>query len=161
MELEQILQLIFASELGGWHILDENIVRTWESGHQDGYPFSRPIMHNNSAVYRQDIDIKLAWGAVETEEFNEPWHQAFPDHAASSVWVDLLYRGSRVSSWMFVIVDGGRYLVRLPTPNADGTYSIRQNELGFSELIFQLYSHGQGPYHTLLEAFQACAITVI
>jgi hypothetical protein len=63
-------------------------------------------------------DVQVNFEREESEdEFREPWTDRYPDKAASRQYIRLTYSGSFVERYAFVLVDGARFSIPLPTPD--------------------------------------------
>lgn len=63
--------------------------------------------HVYLAVYRPDVDLRLAWGMRQDTELTFPdWD--FPDRSISRLLVDAFWRGALVARWSVLLVDGAR-----------------------------------------------------
>jgi len=156
MNLSTILQTLKDSDIDDWHKMpDQGPFHHWNVTSQHLGEGARttdlePVAHSSLAVYKPDIDISIAFGAIHRDEFNEPWTKNFPDKRASSEWVCLRYRGTVVYDWIVVLVDGARYAILLPSSEtgSDGEpiYRISREDLPLAELFYELYeSVGRGP----------------
>lgn len=137
MTLDEIRTLVENSNRADWH------------KHSDA-----------AAVFCPDIDVSLDWGETINSNFTEPWHQTLPDPGASSISVILQHNGSPVSSWTFVVVDGGRYLVPLPRPGAGGGYELSSDMMPLGNLMFDIY-HPGGASNTLTDLLKRCNVTIV
>ena len=128
MQLSEILGIVAGSS-----------VRDWE------HVSFAPGTHSNLAVYEPDVDITIAWGAEHRRWVKEA---SFPDESASAFDVDVRYRGTIVTSWIYVSLDGGRHCVPLPGPELGDSseslvgHSLSQNQMAYGELIYALAGHG-------------------
>jgi hypothetical protein len=159
MTLDQILQTVQGSAVADWYKTEAHTVYGWEWGTKGGQNYLEPVTHSKLLIYRPDIDVSLVMDATVTAQFQEPWATAFPDPNAESVAVQLRFRGSVVYDWLFVIVDGGRYLLPLPRPVAGGGYELPQADLPLARLFFGLY--GVTGVHKTVEAALAHAHVAI
>lgn len=134
-----------------------NDIRTLvdNSSRSDWHKFAEAM-----AILTEDIDVSLDWSETVNPNFTEPWHQNLPDPGASSVSVVLRHNGSPVDNWTFVIVDGGRYILPLPSPGAGGGYELPSAMMPLGDLLFDLY-HPGGASSTLTALLQRCSITVV
>ena len=70
--------------------------------------------HQSMAVYRNDIDLRLAWGLTTGHDLTFE-HWVFPDRGVDRLAVDAFWRGALVNRWTVLEVDGGRCY--LPDPS--------------------------------------------
>jgi len=159
MTLQQIRNIVDNSVSSDWHKIEGNIIERWEWGQQNGQNYTQPISHDMLAVFKSDVDVSMAWGAVICDAFSEPWHKKLPDPSAKSVLVVLRHNGAKVDDWTFVNVDGGRYIVPLPHFN-NGAYEIPVDMMPLGNLVFDLYSAG-GVHSDLSVLLSCCGVKVV
>lgn len=164
MKLDELLTTVTRSYANEWHDIEHQVHYGWEYGEKNiaggMYPYLEPNQHSNVAILKDDVDISLAFGAVINADFVEPWTQKFPDEKGTSIAVELRYRGQVVYDWVFVFVDGGRFL--MPIPKRDGKeFSITKDEFTFASLMFDIVELRQGATHTLDGALQRAGIKVV
>lgn len=164
MELHDLILTVESSSSDEWHRMDHHTLHGWEWGDRningEMYPYIEPKTHHNLAVFKKDVDVSIVFGADVIKDFAEPWVQAFPDPKASSILVVLRYRGQVVFEWVFVVVDGGRYLLPLPKPLGNGQYQFAQDKLPFARLMFALYGQG-GVHHSLEDTLKRAGVTIV
>jgi len=143
MKFNEILKILSESSYSDWETNQCENIYQWET---NSAPQSNPLMpltHSNLAVYKDDVDITLVWGA-KIDDFRESWTDLFTDKSAYTIAIELRYRGVVIQSWFGVRVDGSRYLLPLPSLNIKRDYEINRDKLQeFWELIFRLDSHGE------------------
>lgn len=159
LDLQTLIDTVDNSTSADWQKLDIHPVRGWEHGQNQGGNYIAPLIFDSVAVYRPDIDITLAIGSTVVEDFAEPWVQTFAAQNASSVAVWLRYRGVPVQEWVCVVVDGGRYLVPLPRPVANG-YQVTQADMPRARLLFDLYGAG-GAHQDVDSALAHAGVTIV
>jgi len=159
MTLDEIVDLVAASERTQWHKIHVATVSGWEYGRTPGDESLRPVMHDVLAIYKADIDISVALGRTVQSPFYEPWVENFPNTDASLIAAWIRYRGNLVHEWFGVIVDGARYLLPIPTPGKSG-FVISRSELPLATCMFNLYGSG-GVHGSLDEALQRAQINVV
>jgi hypothetical protein len=96
--------------------------------------------HSQTASFRQNLSLTLAWGLVANEDFREAWANGFPDPHASSSYVDFFYNGSLVYREVYVTVDGGRVSLPLPEERDGKLFAAR----AYSRLCKLLMSFESG-----------------
>jgi hypothetical protein len=158
MTLDELIAVVSGSSVDDWLTLNIHTTHGWEHGSTNGQPYTRPSEHDRLSIYRQNVDVSIAFGATVSESFQESWVTKFPNDSASSQAVWLRYRGSVVNEWVGVSVDGGRYFLPMPEPSGD-TYSVSRSQLPFASLMFSLYG-GQGVHQTLEDALERAGITI-
>jgi hypothetical protein len=67
------------------------------------------------AVWRDDVDLRLAWGMTMDTKLNFGDRWVWPDLQIDRVLVDALWRGALVARWTVLLVDGSRCY--LPEPD--------------------------------------------
>jgi hypothetical protein len=144
MTLDELLNLVSMSTRDDW-----NIVTCWGSGSGPSYR-SRPsyeveemsdeVMrsdeHGMVAAYRHDLAVTLAWGITSRLKFKERWANQFDDPDATSNFADLFYNGALVHREIFVVVDGGR--AYLPLPSKAGGTEVDRRRRDFVRLLDNL-----------------------
>jgi hypothetical protein len=159
MTLSDLINTVGSSSLGDWHRMELPTVYGWEWGRKQGQNYLEPKTHSKLAVYKPDVDISLAMDATVNEDFAESWTQKFSDPKASSVAICLRYRGSIVFEWVYVSVDGGRYLLPMPKPVAGG-YEVQKADLQIAQIFFELYGIG-GPHQPVDAALQYAGVKIV
>ena len=118
MKLDELHETITGSTKEDWHPLTcwggngpsyLNSYTPWSG--PDGWSGIEVDSHSNLAVYRADIDLKLAWGLPRDgrdEKLHLPWQDRFANPTVTAYFVDVLWRGSLVERDMYFAVDGGR-----------------------------------------------------
>lgn len=154
MRLDELLKTVECSSPEDWHRIPRPTVYNWDCGNKrvdDGplTPYLEPVNHDYLAVYKPDVDISLAFGANVCKDFQEPWVRGFPDSHASSVVVELRYRGSPVYEEVFVVVDGGRNLLPMPKPR-ENEFVLPRSRLAMARLMYGVFPSG-GRGETQLE----------
>jgi len=159
MKLIDIQNKVYSSNDSDWNVMDINTVYSWEYGTQNGQNYIEPIMHNKLAVLENSVEISIAFGAPINDNYQESWCKLFPDPSSKSVSVDIRYNGEVVASSIFIIVDGGRYIVPLPEIQSH-TFQISSSAIPFAELIFNLYG-SHGVHKTLDEVLSFANINIV
>jgi hypothetical protein len=109
--LEELRRIIAESDRGDWNIISCFGQPSFLPWSPDG-EFNE---HHARASYRPDLSIGLAWGVRVNENFQEVWTQKFSDKKAHSCLADLFYNGMLVDREYYVVVDGGRACLPLPS----------------------------------------------
>jgi hypothetical protein len=115
MQHDEIKRMITGSSPGDWVLLGEGPLfidglTEVSAGDRHWLEVDR---HNYLAVYKPDVDLRLAWGlTLDTGLSYDGW--VFPDPAIDRLLVDGFWQGSLVARWTLVSVDGHRCY--LPDP---------------------------------------------
>lgn len=133
MKLDELRGTITHSAKKDWHPLTcwggngpsyLNSYSTWSG--PDGWGGIEVESHSNLAVYRADIDLKLAWGLPRDgrdEKLHLPWQDRFPNPKVTAYFVDVIWRGSLVDRDTHFAVDGGRAYL----PSGHAKYENQEN----------------------------------
>jgi hypothetical protein len=161
MTLNDLVRTIESSHSSDWTVMEATTVHSWEHGVYSGEYRLIPEQHTNHAVYTPDVDISIVWGATENENFQEPWTQKYSDPSARMVHVETRYKGNTVQRSLAVYVDGSRYLLPLPEFDSQNSrYVVKQDDLDFGRLLFELYGPG-GSAQTIEDAFSWADVEVV
>jgi hypothetical protein len=160
MQHANLLSTVEQSTINDWHKMPVHTVCTWQYGQKQNQNYLEPQTHSNLAVYKPDIGISIAMGATVTENFAEQWVQNYSNPTARSVAIWLRYHGAVVHEWVYVVVDGGRYLVPMPETDGSGGYHVQQTELSIAQLLFELHGVG-GPHETVSDALQGSGVKIV
>jgi hypothetical protein len=145
MKFHDLLRLIVDSQADQWHT-----ITCWGAGsgpsYKDRFEFwntynaqanvLKADSHSNSAVFREDVAISLAWGLQADATFAEPWATTFPDPKASRDFVDVFYNNSLVYRDTYIVVDGGRAC--LPMPESADSLTVPRGYASLIRLIDEL-----------------------
>jgi len=139
--------------------MELHTIYDWEYGQKQGNYYLQPQTHSKLVVYKPNVDISLTMGATVVGNFQEPWTNKFFDPNASSVAIWLRYSGSVIFEWVYVCVDGCRYL--LPMPNAViGGYEVQKTDLQLAQIFFELYGIG-GAHQTVEAALEYAGVKIV
>lgn len=111
MGLEELRRLIAHSDRGDWNVIScfgRPFFLPWRPGGE----FNE---HHARAAYRPNLAVGIAWGITDNEDFHEDWSEKFPVQRAYSCIADLFYNGMLVDRETYVVVDGGRACLPIPT----------------------------------------------
>jgi hypothetical protein len=98
------------------------------------------IDEDNYLYHREFPEFTIQRGKELVDPFKEPWVDRFPDSNAYSFYVTLNYHTTVLDQIAFVVVDGGRYTIPLPTPVGPHEYCMDSASVGFRiALIFDQY----------------------
>ncbi|KKN20923.1 hypothetical protein LCGC14_0930560, partial [marine sediment metagenome] len=113
------------------NILETTHPNTWSYNDSQGiYTYKKDV----DLTIRIKEDIKGNW-----EEFEEDWVTRFPDPEAKRIIARVYYRASIINDYLFVLVDGGRYIIAPPRTHVDLRISTFQYNLG--RLLSCNYTH--------------------
>lgn len=128
MRLDEIISTVVESEPDDWEVLlagPDYQYKFVQVGTQQGTHLEIGY-HSAMAVYRHDIDIRLAFGMPMDRDLNFGW--SFPDPQVTRDLADVFYRGALVYRWSVYAVDGGRAYVPQMDPSAvttgDGAFGM-------------------------------------
>ncbi len=77
--------------------------------------------HSEYMSLKKNLLVSVAWGLTEDDNFKEDWANKFPDHHAKSEFIDFFYSGVLVYRDIYVLADGGRYIIPLPDQKNNGS----------------------------------------
>lgn len=147
MKLEDLLKTILNSEPEQW-----NRISCWGFGsgssYKDKFEFydvfngQENVLHVNShsdiCVYKEDIDIAMAYGMTSNEDFNAKWANQFDDPSAHSNIIDIFYRGALVFREYYLVVDGGRCELPIPSYGGNEELIISKDYCNFIKLFTKI-----------------------
>lgn len=124
MTLDEILKIITNSDPNDW-----SEIGCWGYGsgpsYKDHFTFYevyngepnvlKADSHSTVNVYKKDLSITMANGLVSNDDFREDWANQFPDPKAYTQIVDVFFNNALVFRETYLIVDGGR--CKLPIPS--------------------------------------------
>ena len=76
------------------------------------------VVDEHTRTYRGDVLLQIVVDEDSSRDFQEPWVEKFPDKRGFRYDVHIMYGGVLIHTFLFVSVDGGRYMVPLPTSQA-------------------------------------------
>lgn len=101
------------------------------------------------AVYKPDVDLRLAWGLPYGDNLSYPgW--TFPDPKISRLLADGFWRGALVARWQVLSVDGNRCYLPHPDlivaetgalphdPVVPTGTTVKTSEIGLARLLQQM-----------------------
>ena len=91
--------------------------------------------HDELLTLKSNLSIAMAVGMSHMEDYAGDWALQFPDRAASSEYVDLLWNGMVIHREIVVNVDGGRCVLPLPAPR---TSKVPRRRYEFVRLVHAL-----------------------
>ena len=80
-------------------------------------------------TYKPDVELTIEKDSKD-ERFEEDWCKEFPDEKASKVIMKIFYSNSFVKSYLYVWVDGGRFILPPPKRGEKNTITRFQYNLG-------------------------------
>ncbi len=96
--------------------------------------------HSDICIYKEDIDIIIAYGITINDDFKAKWANQFPDPNASSEIVDIFYKNSLVFREEFLYVDGGRCKLPIPSYREGGDLVVSKDYYDFIKLFERITS---------------------
>jgi len=107
----------------------------------DGEPnILKTSSHSNILVYKDDIAITMAYGLESTEDFVAPWANKFSDPKASTDFIDIFYNNALVYRETYLVVDGGRCRLPIPSYNSNHELIISKDYYNFIKLLQRIAS---------------------
>lgn len=144
MKLNELLNIILESKPGQW-----NGISCWGYGsgpsYKDKFDFHEAYnahenvlkveSHDNICVFKDDIDITMAYGLTSNEDYKAEWANQFPNPKACSNILDIFYRGSLVFRESYLVVDGGRCELPIPSYGKNGELIVAKDYYNFIKLF--------------------------
>lgn len=144
MKLRELLDLILDSNADDW-----NRISCWGFGSGPSYKNDFTFYevyegqdnilnvksHSELCIYKDNIDITMAYGLTANDDFRAEWANKFPDPKAYSKIVDIFYKNSLVFRETYLVVDGGRCEVPIPGYNSDGELVVGDEYHKFIQLL--------------------------
>lgn len=108
----------------------DKITKILETSHPNTWSYNDSL---GIYTYKKDVDLTIRikedirgnW-----EEFEEDWVTKFPAPKAERIIARVYYRASIITDYLFVLVDGGRYIIAPPNTQTDLRISRFQYNLG-------------------------------
>lgn len=150
MKLNELLNAILVSKPEQW-----NRISCWGYGsgssYKDKFEFyevyngQENVLHTEShsdiCIFKEDIDVTMAYGLTSNEDFKAEWANKFPNPSACSNIIDIFYRGSLVFRETYLVVDGGRCELPIPSYGDNGELVVSKDYYNFIKL-FEKISNG-------------------
>lgn len=118
MRYEEVRKLITGSSSADWEVIEVEgnvYLDRFEGVTAGDWRSLKAESHVYLAIYRADIDLRLAWGMTEATGLTfEGWN--FPHRSIARQLVDGFWRGAFVTRWPVLEVDEGRCYLPYPRP---------------------------------------------
>lgn len=169
MKLKELLTLILDSNADDW-----SNIGCWGYGsgpsYKNDFTFYEVFngqdnvlnvnSHSNVCVFKDNIDITMAYGLTANDDFRADWANKFPDPKAKSKIIDIFYRNSLVFRETYLIVDGGRCEIPIPGYNEKGELIVGSDYCTFVKLLENI-SNGTRTDSTFNRYFDQMGIKII
>ena len=171
MRYQEVRKLITGSSPDDWGVInvEGNIfLDRLEGVRSGGQQWLEAESHVYLALYQPDADLRLAWGMTHSTGLAfEGWD--FPNRSIERFLVDGFWRGSFVTRWPMLSVDGDRCYLPYPLPAvaagraAAGHHfvvgsRVKASEVALARLLQQLVGREDREFDTYLR--QTGAIVV-
>ncbi len=117
MRYDEVRKLITGSSPADWEVIEVEgnvYLDRFEGVSTGGGRSLKAESHIYMAIYKADIDLRLAWGMTEATGLSfEGWN--FPHRSIERQLVDGFWRGAFVTRWPVLEVDDGRCYLPYPT----------------------------------------------
>ncbi len=144
MTLDEIIELITNSNPEDW-----NEIGCWGYGsgpsYKDQFTFyevydAEPNIlkadsHSTVSVYKKNLSVTMAYGLTSNDDFKEKWANQFPDPSARSKMIDIFYYNALVFRETYLVVDGGRCKLPIPSYTEDGELYVAKGYYDFIKFI--------------------------
>ena len=144
MKLNELLKTILKSTPNQW-----NKISCWGYGSgpsfKDHFTFYEVLKgqenvlnvasHSNLCVFKEDIDITMAYGLSSNDDFKAEWTNNFPNPKAYSNVIDIFYRNSLVYRETYLVVDGGRCELPIPSYGDNSELVVSKDYCDFIKLF--------------------------
>ena len=116
--------------------------------------------HSDICVFKEDIDITMAYGITSNEDFKAGWANKFSNSSASSKILDIFYRGSLVFRDTYLLVDGGRCELPIPSYGENRELVVAKDYYKFIKL-FEKIANGSTNDDTFDSYFNQTGIKIV
>ena len=144
MTLYEIIKVISESNSDDW-----NEIGCWGYGagpsYKDKFLFNEVYdgspniltvdSHSDVSVYKKDLSITMAYGLTSNDDFIETWANQFPNSHASSKFIDIFYNNALVFRETYLVVDGGRCKLPIPSYNQEGGLIVSRGYYNFIKFL--------------------------
>ncbi|PIB30758.1 hypothetical protein BFP78_13220 [Gaetbulibacter sp. 5U11] len=169
MTLNEVLKTILESESSDWREIG-----CWGYGtgpsYKDKLTFNEVYdgspniltadSHSVVSVYKKDLSITMAYGLISNDDFKEKWANQFPDPHASSKFIDIFFNNALVFRETYLVVDGGRCKLPIPSYNQAGKLTVSQDYYNFIKFL-EMLSSGAMTSKNFDSYFNRTDITII
>ncbi|MBE7661232.1 hypothetical protein [Tenacibaculum finnmarkense] len=169
MTLNEILKIIAESNSDDW-----NEIGCWGYGsgpsYKDLFTFNEVYdgspniltadSHSTVSVYKKDLSITMAYGLKSNEDFKAEWANQFPDPNAHSDIIDIFYNNALVFRETYLVVDGGRCKLPIPSYTEDGELYVAKGYYEFVKFL-EILSSGASSSKNFDSYFGQTGIKVI
>jgi hypothetical protein len=112
-------------------------------------------MDGDRYLYHRDFpEYKIIEGKELNSNFVQEWSEKFLDPHASSFYVELWYNSTILKRSVFVLVDGGKYIVPLPKYIGKGKWKISRDSIEYK--IASVYTQ----YYPLAKSLPAKGVEI-
>jgi hypothetical protein len=163
MRYDEVRKLITGSSPDDWDVIEVEgnvYLDRFEGVRSGARRWLEAESHVSLALYKADIGLRLAWGMTHTTGLAfEGWN--FPDRSIERLLVDGFWRGSFVTRWPVLSVDGDRCYLPYPLPAvaAGGAAAghhfvvgsrVKASEVALARLLQQLAGREDREFDTYL-----------
>ena len=155
MTLTEILEIIVKSDPEKW-----NEIGCWGYGSGPSYKnqftfyevfngepnILNAESHSNVLVYKEDLSITMAYGLTSNDDFKEDWANQFPNPKAHSNFIDIFYNNSLVFRETYLVVDGGRCRLPIPSFGENSELVVPQQYYDFIKILETISSGSSATY---------------
>lgn len=156
MKLEELIKTILNSEKDQW-----NMISCWGYGSGPSYKNKFEFFnvyngqenvlwvdsHSNICIFKEDIDITMAFGITLNEDFIAEWANQFDDPRAYSKIIDIFYRGVLVFRETYLVVDGGRCELPIPSYRENRELIVTKDYYNFIKLLEKIINGSNNDDH--------------
>ena len=129
-ESDELLKKYYPRWFQG-RISQDDIVQLLSTSVSDDFEYDDSI---GQYLHKKDVNLRLHEDRrEEPRKFEEDWVTKFPSPNAYSQQIYLEYGGNRIQTFMFVVVDGGRYTI--PYPNTPIDLRISQFQYHLAKIL--------------------------
>lgn len=153
MQYDALKKMVTGSSAGDWAMLGEGplYLDRFTELTSEGQHWLEVGGHHYLAVYRTDVNLRLAWG-LELEDRLEFEGWTWPDSSISRFAVDAFWQGALVTRWTLLLVDGARSYLPDPQRGSDGTgWTAKADEVGLARLLQELVRRPEGQFNRYME----------
>jgi hypothetical protein len=170
MRYDEVRKLITGSAPDDWEVIEVEgnvYLDRFEGVTTGGGRSLKAESHIYMAIYKADIDLRLAWGMTEATGLSfEGWN--FPHRSIERQLVDGFWRGAFVTRWPVLEVDDGRCYLPYPRPAvAAGSqppghfvtgYQVRSSEVALARLLQSLTDREDREFEVYLRQTKAVEV---